>query len=184
VYNQDEVYSPPDRALALAKFGMVVAVLPVALSFFAGLGLAVLIIIALGGGIILAIFGAMIGAFAKLFSLFMPRRRPEDRKLTQVHLVVQEGSGMQSAVVLYGDHIAGMLHKGDLVEVYGRRIRDGAIRAWRVRVVGAHFAPGAVMRREVRGRRQFPRFLTIGIWIGALVVWFILYMPAILQLIH
>jgi hypothetical protein len=88
IYNQDEVYPPPNRALALAKLGLGMTVLPVALSFFAGLGLALLVIIVLGGSIILAVFGAMIGAFAKLFSLLMPRRRPDDRKITQVHLVV------------------------------------------------------------------------------------------------
>src|SRR5262249_7786794 len=114
IYNQDDVYPPPDHALTLTKMGLFFAALPIVLSFFAGLGIALLVIIVLGGSLILAVFGAAIGAFAKLVFLLMPRRRPVDRKLTQVHLVVQEHDGTQSAVLLYGDHIAGMLHQGDL----------------------------------------------------------------------
>jgi hypothetical protein len=183
-YNQDEVYPPADLALALARIGIAVAVLPAALSFFAGLGILLIVIIVLGGGIILAIFGALIGAFAKLFSLLMPRRRPDDRKCTQVALIIQEQHGGQSAALLYGDHIAGMLHKGDLVEIYGRRERSGVVRAARVNVVGAQFAAGAVARRVVKGKRAFPLAVTIGVWAAALAAWGVFYIPAIMRMLR
>jgi hypothetical protein len=159
-------------------------VLPAALSFFAGLGILLVVIIVLGGGIILAIFGALIGAFAKLFSLLMPRRRPDDRKLTQVSLIIQEQHGGQSAALLYGDHIAGMLHKGDLVEIYGRRERSGVVRAAQVHVVGAQFAAGAVARRVVKGKRTFPLAVTIGVWVAALAAWGVFYVPAIARMLR
>jgi hypothetical protein len=183
-YNQDEVYPPNDLALALARVGIAAAILPAALSFFAGLGVLLIVIIVLGGGIILAIFGALIGAFAKLFSLLVPRRRPGDRKLTQVSLIVQEHGGGQDAVLLYGDHIAGMLHKGELVEIYGRRDRSGVVRAARVEVVGVQFAAGAVARRVVKGKRGFPIAVTIGVWAAALVAWGVFYMPTIMRILH
>lgn len=184
VYNQDEVYPPPDRVLALAKIGVGMAVLPLALYFFAGLGILIILVIVLGGGVILAVFGALIGAFTKLFSLIMPRRHPDNRKITQVHLVVQENDGIQSAVLLYGDYIAGMLHKGDLVKVYGRRQRNGVVRAVRVEIIGTQFAPGAVIGRVVKGKPAFPAFVTIGAWIVAVVAWLLFYLPPIMQLIR
>lgn len=184
IHNQDEVYPPPDRALTLAKIGIGLAVLPLALYFFAGLGILIIVIIALGGGVILAIFGALIGAFTKLFSLIMPRRRPDDRKLTQVHLVVQAHDGTQSAVLLYGDHIAGLLHKGDIVRVYGRRRRNGVVRATRVEVVGMQFAPGMVLQRTVYGKPPFPQSVAMCAWLVALIAWAVLYLPPLLQLIQ
>jgi hypothetical protein len=183
-YNQDEVYAPTDVALVLARIAISVAVLPAALYFFAGLGILLIVIIVIGGGIILAIFGALIGAFTKLFSLLMPRRRPADRKLTQVHLIIQEHHGGQSAALLYGDHIAGMLHKGDMVAIYGRRERSGVVRAARVDVIGAQFAAGTVARRVVKGKRAFPIAVTISIWVVALVAWLVLYVPVIVQILH
>lgn len=184
IYNQDEVYPPPDHMLALAKIAVGMAVLPLALYFFAGLGMLIILVIVLGGGVILAVFGALIGAFTKLFSLIMPRRCPDDRKITQVHLVVQENNGRQSAVLLYGDYIAGMLHKGDLIKVHGRRQRNGVVRAVRVEVIGTQFAPGAVVGRVVKGKPPFPVFIAAGAWIGAVAAWLLFYLPPILQLMQ
>lgn len=180
-YNQDEVYPPPDAAQALAKVGVAVAVLPLTLYFFTGIGIVLIVIIVLGGGLILAVFGALIGAFARLFSLIMPRRRPADRKLTQVHMIVQQADGAQIAALLYGDHIAGMLHKGDIVAIYGRLARNGIIRATRVEVVGVQFAPGASARRVVKGRRPFPRLVAAATWLIATAAWLIIYLPPIMQ---
>jgi hypothetical protein len=182
--NQDEVYLPGDPSLVLARIAIGVAVLPAALYLFAGVGILLIVIIVLGGGIILAIFGALIGAFAKLFSLLMPRRRPGDRKLTQVYLIIQQQHGGQDAALLYGDHIAGMLHKGDVVAIYGRRERSGVVRAARVEVVGAQFAAGAVARRVVKGKHALPIAVTIGLWVAALAAWLVLYMPAIMRILH
>jgi hypothetical protein len=184
LYSQDDVYPPRDPALILVRLGLVLSVLPIALSFFASLGILALVIIALGGGIVLAVFGAVIGAFARLVALIRPRRLPEDRKITQAGLVVQEVNGTQGAVVLYGDHIAGMLHKGDIVAVYGRRQRSGAIRAVKVEVVGAQFAPGAVVRRVVQGRRPFPLVIAIGVWVVTLIVWAAFYAPLIMRVVR
>jgi hypothetical protein len=86
--------------------------------------------------------------------------------------------------VLYGDLVAGMLHTGDVVAIYGRREGGGFIRATRLEVVGAAFAAGAVMRRVVKGRRPFPPAVAAGVWIVALIVWGTLYVPLILRSIR
>jgi hypothetical protein len=182
--SQDEVYTPADRAMVLMKIGLAAAVMPLALNVLAGAGIAALAILALGGGACLAVLGAVFGTFAKLFSLFAPRRRPPERKVTQVSMIIRDPSGSESEVVLYGDHVAGRLRRGDMVQVFGRRERNGAVRATRVVVVGAQLASGNVQRRTIAGIRPLMPAVAIGVWIAAAVAWLLVYMPFILRLIR
>jgi hypothetical protein len=182
--SQDEVYPPTDRAMILTKIGLAAAVMPLALNVLASAGIAALIILALGGGACLAVLGAVFGAFAKLFSLFAPRRRPPERKVTQVDMIVREPGGSESEVVLYGDHVAGRLRRGDLIQVFGRRQPNGAVRATRVIVVGAQFASGSVQRRTIAGMRPLMPAVAILVWIAAASAWLLVYMPLVLRLIR
>lgn len=182
--NETSVPPPRDISWIAVRLAVLAALLPVVLSFFAGIGLAIVVVILLGGWVILTVFGALAAAFGRLIGLMLPKGRARDRDTIQAHFVVEEPGGDQYEVLLYGDHVGGRLHKGDHVEVYGRRRRDGAIRARRVCVVGVQFARGNVQRRTVRGTMGLPAAVALVAWVAALVVWVYFYLPVLIPLIQ
>jgi hypothetical protein len=128
------------------------------------------------------VVAVLAGAFFRFVRLFMPRRRPVDRRATQVSIVARQMDGTQRAVVLYGDRVGGMIHKGDIVEVHGRLKRDGVIYAKRVDIVGAQYASGSVPRRTISGDRKLPLFVPLAVWLVVIGVWGYFFLPPLLRL--
>lgn len=173
--SQDSVPPPPDYAAGALRIAAVLAVLPVLISVFASVGLMLLIILVLGGGVVLMVFAGLAGALGKLLSFFLPRGRAAGRDTTVVRFVVCDAGGGEQAVEVYGDRVGGKLHRGDVVEVFGRRTRDGDIRARRVVVVGGVHAAGKIARRRVRGTQPLSWVVALLAWLLAAAVWGYLY---------
>jgi hypothetical protein len=176
---EQSVPPPTDFTLVAVRIAVVLAVLPLLLSLFASVGLVVMVILFLGGGVVLMVFAGLAGALGKLLSLLLPRRRAVGRDTTVVRFVVCDPNGDEHAVEVYGDRVGGKLHKGDVVEVFGQRTRDGDIRAGRVVVVGGVHAVGAIARRRVRGTQPLHWALALLAWLLTTAVWYYLYLTVI-----
>ncbi|MBA3944186.1 MAG: hypothetical protein H0X37_06435 [Herpetosiphonaceae bacterium] len=183
-YNENDVYPLRNIRWLLTKIGLGAVVLPFVLSYVMRLSLfamIIFIVLAVGALVVLGALGGVMRIVGTFVKFLMPRSKPEQKRLTQVSLGVEDAYQTLHRVVLYGDHVGGMLRKGDIVAVYGKRRRSGVIRARRIVVVGREFARGQVQTIAIRSKLSFPPpIVPLLVWLGAVVAWASIFAPHLL----